>query len=52
MDQGAASLRKFAKLVDTERCGEPAALAVITGTGYGYLREDGIGVIPIGALAP
>jgi len=32
--------------------GEPLALGVITATGYGYMREDGIAVIPIGALGP
>jgi len=52
VDKAAESLRKFASLVDTDKCGKPAALAVICGTGYGYLRNDGIGVIPIGALAP
>jgi len=51
-DEGAASLLKFAGRVDTTKCGEPAALAVIVGSGYGYVREDGVGVIPIGALGP
>ncbi len=52
VEQGAATLRKFADRVDTGRCGEPAALGVIVGAGYGYQREDGIAVIPIGALRP
>ncbi len=52
VDEGAASLRKFANLVDTAKCGEPAALVVISGTGFGYVRDDGISVVPIGALAP
>jgi predicted AAA+ superfamily ATPase len=39
-------------VVDTERCGSPALLGVIVATGYGYVREDGIAVIPIGALGP
>jgi uncharacterized protein len=38
--------------VDTAKRGKPAALGVIVGTGYGYVREDGIHVIPIGSLAP
>jgi predicted AAA+ superfamily ATPase len=50
VDEGAASLSKFAKQIDTDTCGEPAALGVIVGTGYGYVRDDGIAVIPIGAL--
>ncbi len=52
VDDGAASLRKFASLVDTDKCGRPAALVVISGTGFGYLRDDGIAVVPIGALGP
>lgn len=48
----AVSLLQFARRVDTSRCGEPAVLGVITGTGLGYLRDDGVAVIPIGALAP
>lgn len=52
VDQGAATLRRFADRVDTSRCGEPTALGVIVGTGYGYQRDDGIAVIPFGALCP
>jgi len=51
-DQAAAALLNFAQRVDTTKCGAPAALAVIVGTGYGYLRPDGVAVIPIGALGP
>jgi len=32
--------------------GAPAMLGVIVATGVGYLRPDGIAVIPIGALGP
>lgn len=52
IDDAARSLLKFADRVDTDRCGEPAALGVIVGTGYGYKRRDGVSVIPIGALGP
>jgi len=53
IDEAARNLLKFADRVDTQKCGEPAALGVITGTGtYGYVREDGVAVIPIGALGP
>jgi hypothetical protein len=27
-------------------------LGVIVGSGYGYVRDDGIHVIPVGALSP
>ncbi len=50
IDQAATSLSKFRDVVDIERRGEPAVLGVITATGYGYVRDDGIAVIPIGAL--
>ena len=33
-------------------CGRPATLAVIVAAGYGYVRPDGVAVVPIGALAP
>ncbi len=52
VEEGAASLRRFRDVIDARKTGAPLALAVITGTGYGYRRPDGIDVIPIGALAP
>ncbi len=51
-EDGAASLQRFRDVVDTRKSGEPAVLGVITGTGYGYQRPDGVAVIPIGSLAP
>ena len=52
IDAAAEVLLKFAARVDTSKCGVPAVLAVIVGTGYGYVRPDGVAVIPIGALGP
>jgi uncharacterized protein len=52
VDESAANLSKFVRRVDTGKCGSPAALSVIVGAGYGYVREDGVAVIPIGALGP
>ena len=52
IDAAAESLRTFASRVDTAKCGVPAALGVITMSGYGYRRPDGIQVIPISALGP
>ena len=52
IDQAAASLTRFAERVDTASSGSPALLGVIVATGYGYRREDGVAVIPIGALGP
>lgn len=52
VDQAAASLRKFAAKVDTDKVGSPAVLGVITANGYGLRRSDGVVTIPIGALGP
>ena len=52
IDTAAEALLKFSARVDTAKCGVPAVLAVIVGTGYGYVRPDGVAVIPIGALGP
>lgn len=52
IDRAAASLLAFARKVDTSRIGEPATLAVVTATGYGYTRPDGVVVIPAAALGP
>ena len=52
IDEAAQSLLKFADRVDTTRCGEPAALAVIVERGFGYVRPDGVSVIPVAALGP
>jgi predicted AAA+ superfamily ATPase len=52
VDDAAASLLRFAERIDTSRCGAPALLGVIVATGYGYCRDDGVHVIPVGALGP
>lgn len=52
VDAAAASLLRFAGNVDVERHKEPACLGVITSTGVGGRRPDGVQVIPIGALGP
>jgi predicted AAA+ superfamily ATPase len=50
VDAGAATLLKFAERIDTRKCGPPALLGIIVGAGYGYMRKDGVAVIPVGAL--
>lgn len=52
IDEAAKNLLKFASKIDTARCGEPTFLAVVTAIGYGYVREDGVYVLPIGTLMP
>ena len=52
IDEAAAHLTTFAGRIDSTTRGPAAVLAVIVGTGYGYVRPDGIHVVPIGALGP
>ncbi len=52
IDQAARSLLRLRDKVDKERIGEPVKLIVITATGYGYERPDGVSVVPITALGP
>jgi len=52
IEEASASLRKFTGQIDTRRSGKATFLAVVTASGYAYQREDGIQVIPIGALGP
>lgn len=52
IDEAAATLLKFRNRLDLDKCGAPQTLGVIVSSGYGYRREDGIAVIPIGTLGP
>lgn len=52
IDEAAESLLAFKGRIDSSKMGEPAVLAVIVGMGYGYVREDGVQVLPIGSLGP
>ncbi len=52
IDEGAASLLRFADVVDVEKIGAPMVLGVICMSDYGYMRKDGVAVVPIRSLAP
>ena len=52
IEEAASSLLTFAERVDTRRTGDPSRLGVIVGSGYGYIRKDGVAIVPIAALAP
>ncbi|EQD28313.1 hypothetical protein B1B_18917, partial [mine drainage metagenome] len=52
IDEGAISLLRFAGKIDSVLTGEPSMLGVITPGGYGYMRSDGVAVIPMTALGP
>ena len=49
IEQAAAALTRLAQTRVTR---PPSVLAVITGTEFGYLRPDGVWVIPLGCLGP
>ena len=49
-DVAAENLKAVVSNIDTQTVGEPDALMVITGTGPGYRRPDGVVVVPVGAL--
>ena len=50
IDEAANNLLKFKEHVDTNKCGEPAFLLVLTGANYSYKRDDGVYVVSIGTL--
>jgi hypothetical protein len=52
VNRAATNLSALAQKVETQKAGKPAVLGVITGTGYAYVRPDGVTVIPIGHLGP
>jgi predicted AAA+ superfamily ATPase len=52
IDEAAENLLRFAANIDTARFDKPAALGVIISSGYGFVLENGIQVIPIDALGP
>lgn len=50
IDDAAATLNKFASILDTKKCKPPKSLNIITGTGISYTRKDGINVISLASL--
>jgi predicted AAA+ superfamily ATPase len=50
--EGAKNLKALAKKVDKDKLGKPSFLAVLYSGDVGYLRPDGVQVIPIGCLGP
>ncbi|MGA9359685.1 MAG: DUF4143 domain-containing protein [Mycobacterium sp.] len=52
IDRAAKGLLDFAADVDASKHGSPSALVVVTATGGGGKRTDGVHVVPISALGP
>ncbi|MCL2444304.1 MAG: DUF4143 domain-containing protein, partial [Treponema sp.] len=49
-DEAAKNLLAFAKKIDQEKMGPPAALTVITANGMACRRKDGVNVVPLSVL--
>jgi uncharacterized protein len=52
IDKAAKSLLDFVVDVDSSKHGRPSALVVVTATGGGGKRTDGVHVVPVSALGP
>lgn len=50
IEKAAKQLLALKEKINTQRMGEPSFLLILTAGEYGYLRPDGIWVVPIGAL--
>jgi predicted AAA+ superfamily ATPase len=50
VDEGAASLLKFAENIDKKKVGEPLALTVVPAFGFAHTRKDGVNVAPFFTL--
>ena len=51
IEHGAATLKKLASLIDTDKMKAPSFLMVLTAVGnYAYRRNDGVYIVPIGCL--
>ena len=50
IEEAAASLKKFASILDKDSVKAPKSLNIITGTGISYTRNDGINVISMASL--
>jgi predicted AAA+ superfamily ATPase len=49
-DEAAANLLAFAKKINQEKMGPPAALTIITANGFAGRRKDGVNVVPLSTL--
>lgn len=50
IDSAAGNLLKLQQKIDTQRMNQPSFLMVLSGTKFGYRRDDGVYVVPIGCL--
>ena len=51
IEEGATTLKRLARRIDTDRMPTPSFMMVITAVGkFAYRREDGVCIVPIGCL--
>ena len=50
IEDDACNLIALSNKIDTDRMKPPSFLMILTATGYGYQREDGVYIAPIGCL--
>jgi len=50
IEYAAKNLLQLKNKIDTDRMKEPSFLMILTGTEFGYRRDDGIYVVPLGCL--
>ncbi len=50
IDDAARNLIALSSKIDTDRMKAPSFLMILTGTEFGYKREDGVYIVPIGCL--
>jgi len=50
IEKAAKNLQKLKDTVDVEKMGSPSFLLILTAGEYGYRRQDGIYIVPIGCL--
>ena len=49
-EKAAENLIKLSEIIDHKKMNNPSFLMILTGTKLGYIREDGVLVVPIGCL--
>lgn len=49
-DKASDNLKKLESIIDNSNMKKPSFLMILTGTKYGYQRDDGVLVVPIGSL--
>ncbi|MCA9338536.1 ATP-binding protein [Candidatus Saccharibacteria bacterium] len=50
LDAAATKLLAFAANIDTNKTKKQGSLNIVTGVGYGYVRPDGVNVLPLSVL--